>query len=50
MSEEAVAGGRVTRVNGPLVEVGGLESVSMFEVVLVGESRLVGRGRGDPGR
>jgi len=30
----------VTRVNGPLVEIQGLESVAMFEVVLVGESRL----------
>ena len=40
VSEEAVAGGRVTRVNGPLVEIRGLESVSMFEVVLVGEARL----------
>ena len=40
VSDEPVAGGQLTRVNGPLVEIRGLESVSMFEVILVGESRL----------
>ncbi len=34
--------GRVTRVNGPLIEVTGLPRVSMFDVVEVGESRLPG--------
>jgi V/A-type H+/Na+-transporting ATPase subunit A len=34
--------GRVTRVNGPLIEVTGLRAVAMFDVVEVGESRLPG--------
>ncbi|HLN06894.1 MAG TPA: V-type ATP synthase subunit A [Acidimicrobiales bacterium] len=40
MSETLSADGYVTRVNGPLVEIRGLQGVAMFEVVLVGESRL----------
>ena len=34
--------GRVTRVNGPLIEATGLRAVAMFDVVDVGESRLPG--------
>lgn len=34
------ASGRVVRVNGPLVEVEGLQGVAVFDVVEVGEARL----------
>ena len=34
--------GRVTRVNGPLIEVDGLSSVAMHDVVELGEDRLPG--------
>ncbi|MGE5292038.1 MAG: V-type ATP synthase subunit A [Micromonosporaceae bacterium] len=34
--------GRVTRVNGPLLEVTGLPGVAMFDVVEVGDSRIPG--------
>ncbi len=34
--------GRVRRVNGPVMEVGGISDAMMLELVRVGESRLVG--------
>ena len=34
--------GRVRRVNGPVIEVGGISDAMMLELVRVGESRLVG--------
>ncbi len=38
----AAAGGRVVRVNGPLVELEGLDRVAMLDVVEVGPSALAG--------
>ncbi len=40
MSERII--GRVRRVNGPVIEVGGVSDAMMLELVRVGESRLVG--------
>ena len=40
VTEATSAIGQVTRVNGPLVEIRGLDHVAMFEVVLVGDARL----------
>jgi V/A-type H+-transporting ATPase subunit A len=39
---EGGAGGRVVRVNGPLVEVEGLAGVAMYDIVEVGADRLPG--------
>ena len=41
-SAERGAPGRVVRVNGPLVEVEGLDGVAMSEVVALGPARLLG--------
>ncbi len=41
-SAEAAAGARVVRVNGPLVELEGLEGVAMAELVSLGAHRLPG--------
>jgi len=40
VGEGAGAGGRVVRVNGPLVEVKGLAGVAALDIVEVGEQRL----------
>ncbi|MFO7821497.1 MAG: V-type ATP synthase subunit A [Lentisphaeria bacterium] len=39
---EAVAVGRITRINGPVVQASGMENAGMLEVVHVGEQRLIG--------
>ncbi len=41
-SSAGVRTGRVRRVNGPVVDVVGLEGVAMFDVVAIGESGLAG--------
>lgn len=49
-TSEAVAAARITRVNGPLVEVTGLAQVAMSDVIELGERRLPGEAlavRGD---
>ena len=42
------ATGHVVRVNGPLVDVEGLQGAAMSELVELGPLRLLGRGRRDP--